>query len=136
MPSGESRPHLGGLTQQVPLSVENPEVGGWTPRCISTWQGGRKGGPEGVPPSPFSGVAAPCGKRFMKYVPKFAALCPHCRHETDQGTFQRHALREFLDERTLRFYCRHCEVEWRSNDEKLAGVERVLSQPLTLAESL
>ena len=72
----------------------------------------------------------------MRYVPKFTALCPHCRHETDQGTFQRHALREFLNEGTLRFYCSHCDVEWLPNHEELAGVERVLSQPLTLVESL
>jgi hypothetical protein len=36
----------------------------------------------------------------------------------------------------LRFYCGHCQVEWLPNSEELAAVERVLSPPLTLVESM
>jgi hypothetical protein len=66
----------------------------------------------------------------MTYELTFSARCPRCQREIDQGTFRRHALREFLDDGTLRFYCSSCVAEWLPSPRELANAERMLSQPV------
>jgi len=63
----------------------------------------------------------------MKYAPSFTAICPCCHREINQGTFRVHALRQFLEDGTLRFYCRNCNAEWEPNEGELANVERLLT---------
>ena len=64
---------------------------------------------------------------------RFTALCPTCHCEVDQGTFPVGSLREFLQEGTLQFYCRHCDVEWWPNEQERKSIEQLLSRPLTAA---
>lgn len=61
---------------------------------------------------------------------RFTALCPACAREIDQGTFPSDVLREFLHEETLRFYCPHCDAEWRPKQQELSSIEQLLEGPL------
>ena len=64
---------------------------------------------------------------------RFAALCPTCHGEVDQGTFEADALREFLAEKTLQFYCGHCATEWWPSEQELKSVEQLLTSRLAPA---
>lgn len=69
----------------------------------------------------------------MNYAPRFAAVCPSCRSEIDQGHFRSHALRQFLKEGTLRFDCKECNLEWQPSEQELTRVESLVSRPLSPA---
>ncbi len=71
----------------------------------------------------------------MKYAPRFSAACPSCHREVDQGTFRVHALRQFLEDQTLRFYCPDCDAEWQPNERELANIEGLLSEPVPTQKS-
>jgi hypothetical protein len=69
----------------------------------------------------------------MNYAPRFSAVCPSCLCEVDQGRYRSYALRQFLDEGTLRFYCKECNLEWQPSGQELTCVESLLTRPLSVA---
>lgn len=67
----------------------------------------------------------------MNYDLGFAALCPSCHCEVDQGGFPSYALRQFIKDRTLRFYCKACNLEWQPSEKERTSVESLLRHPLS-----
>jgi uncharacterized Zn ribbon protein len=62
----------------------------------------------------------------MAYEVNFTVLCPTCKREVDQGTFEPEALREFLADETLRFFCPRCHAEWRPDEQERKSVQQLL----------
>jgi hypothetical protein len=54
---------------------------------------------------------------------QFAARCPDCGCEVDQGTFPVIDLRTFLRERSLFFFCPKCVAEWKPSEDELGSVK-------------
>jgi len=62
----------------------------------------------------------------MAYEVTFMVMCPTCKREVAQGTFEPEALREFMEDETLRFFCARCNAEWQPGQRELRSVQQLL----------